>query len=69
MLPHCKTPDEVEDNLMMGMVAGGERIYARYYMSCHQLDGKRDGNRFPPLAGSEWANYAPNLIFVFNVQV
>ena len=69
MLPHFKTPDEVEDNLMMGMVAGGEKIYARYYMSCDQLDGKGDGNRFPPLAGSEWANYALNLIFVFNVHV
>jgi mono/diheme cytochrome c family protein len=39
---------------MTGMVAGGEKIYAKYCMSCHQLDGKGDGNRFPPLAGSEW---------------
>ncbi len=54
ILPHFKTPDEVKDNLIMGMVAGGAKVYATYCMSCHQLDGKGDGNRFPPLAGSEW---------------
>jgi glucose/arabinose dehydrogenase/mono/diheme cytochrome c family protein len=54
MLPHFKTPHEVKDNLIRGMEAGGAKIYATRCMSCHQLDGKGDGNRFPPLAGSEW---------------
>jgi glucose/arabinose dehydrogenase/mono/diheme cytochrome c family protein len=54
MLPHFKTPDEIKDNLITGMAAGGAKVYATYCMSCHQLDGKGDGNRFPPLAGSEW---------------
>lgn len=54
MLPHIKTPDEVKDNLIKGMAVGGAKVYSTYCMSCHQLDGKGDGNRFPPLAGSEW---------------
>lgn len=54
LLPHIKTPDEVEDNLVKGMLTGGAKTYATYCMSCHQLDGEGDGNRFPPLAGSEW---------------
>jgi len=54
LLPHIKTPDEDKDNLVNGMLAGGAKTYATYCMPCHQLDGKGDGNRFPPLAGSEW---------------
>lgn len=61
MLPHFKTPDEVKDNLIKGMAAGGAKIYGTYCMSCHQLDGKGDGNRFPPLAGSEWVVTGRNL--------
>jgi len=53
-LPHIKLPDETKDNLIRGMAAGGEKVYRTYCMSCHQLDGKGDGNRFPPLAGSDW---------------
>lgn len=56
LLPHIKTPDEAKDNLVKGMLAGGAKTYATYCMSCHQLNGKGDGNRFPPLAGSEWVN-------------
>lgn len=51
-----KTPDEVKDNLATGMASGGEKIYESYCISCHQSDGKGDGNRFPPLNGSEWVN-------------
>ena len=54
LLPHIKTPDEVKDNLVKGMLEGGAKTYAMYCMSCHQLDGEGDGNRFPPIAGSEW---------------
>jgi glucose/arabinose dehydrogenase/mono/diheme cytochrome c family protein len=49
-----KTPDEIKDDLSIGMVVGGEKIYNTYCISCHQGDGKGDGNRFPPLAASEW---------------
>lgn len=51
-----KTPDEVRDNLSAGMGIGGEKIYNTYCISCHQANGKGDGNRFPPLDGSEWVN-------------
>lgn len=51
-----KTPDEVKDNLAVGMSVGGEKLYKTYCISCHQGDGKGDGNRFPPLNGSEWVN-------------
>lgn len=43
------------------MAVGGAKVYATYCMSCHQLDGKGDGNRFPPLAGSEWVVTGRNL--------
>ena len=51
-----KTPDEVKDNLAIGILGDGEKIYKSYCISCHQSDGKGDGNRFPPLNGSEWVN-------------
>jgi len=54
LLPHIKTPDEVNDNLVKGMLEGGAKTYATYCISCHQLNGEGDGNRFPPLAASEW---------------
>lgn len=53
-MPHIKTPDEVNDNLVKGMLEGGAKTYATYCISCHQLNGEGDGNRFPPLAASEW---------------
>ena len=53
---HIKTPDEVADNLEKGTVAGGAKIYGTYCVACHQLNGKGDGSRFPPLDSSEWVN-------------
>lgn len=49
-----RTPDEVKDNLAVGMAVGGHAVYNSYCISCHQADGKGDGSRFPPLDGSEW---------------
>ena len=54
LLPNLKTPDKVLDNLDKGMAVGGEKIYKAYCISCHQGDGKGDGNRFPPLSASDW---------------
>jgi glucose/arabinose dehydrogenase/cytochrome c553 len=51
---YIKTPDEVQDNLHMGDRLEGSILYHTYCASCHQRDGKGDGNRFPPLAGSDW---------------
>src|SRR5690606_36522422 len=53
MKPNIKTPDEVNDNLERGRVLAGKKLYNLYCGSCHQGDGKGDGNRFPPLVGSE----------------
>lgn len=54
LLPHIKTPDSLKDNLVSGMVEGGAKVYGTYCISCHQPNGKGDGNRFPPLDSSEW---------------
>jgi mono/diheme cytochrome c family protein len=51
---HIRTPDEVADNLQKGVAIGGERIYQTYCASCHLIDGRGDGSRFPPLDSSEF---------------
>ncbi len=52
---NIKTPDEIADNLYKGKVTASV-VYATYCVSCHQNNGKGDGNRFPPVAQSEWVN-------------
>ncbi len=54
-----RDPDPVKDNMMRGMLGEGARIYQRYCLSCHQQNGKGDGNLFPPLSGSEWVTGGP----------
>ncbi len=56
MLPHIKTPDEVNDNLDKSKPVTGAKVYDIYCRACHQKDGKGDGLRFPPLDNSEWVN-------------
>jgi len=53
-LQHLRMPDENNDNLYKGKAVPGQQIYITYCSSCHQRNGKGDGNRFPPLEGSEW---------------
>ncbi|WP_426667727.1 c-type cytochrome [Mucilaginibacter sp. McL0603] len=53
---NIRTPDEIKDNLFKDMPATSA-VYSTYCVACHQTDGKGDGNRFPPLAQSEWVNY------------
>ncbi|MEJ7768309.1 MAG: c-type cytochrome [Chitinophagaceae bacterium] len=55
-LSNIRTPDEVNDNLYKGTALPGEQVYNIYCVSCHQRNGKGDGNRFPPLDSSEWVN-------------
>ncbi len=49
---NIKTPDIVKDNMEKKLMAAGEKAYQLYCGACHQGDGKGDGSRFPPLAGS-----------------
>ncbi|HET7180064.1 MAG TPA: c-type cytochrome, partial [Chryseosolibacter sp.] len=51
---NIRQPDEVEDNLDKGEVAGGAKVYEIYCGTCHQGDGKGASGRFPPLAKSPW---------------
>ncbi len=51
---HIRTPDEVADKLEKGNAEGGELVYTKYCVACHAKDGKGDGQRFPPLEGSEY---------------
>ncbi|HJP62635.1 MAG TPA: c-type cytochrome, partial [Mucilaginibacter sp.] len=53
---NIKTPDEIKDNLFKDMPTTSA-VYTTYCVACHQVDGKGDGNRFPPVAQSEWVNY------------
>ena len=53
---NIKTPDEINDNLFKDLPTAST-VYATYCIACHQSDGKGDGNRFPPIAQSEWVNY------------
>ncbi len=50
---HIRTPDAIRDNLEKKTISRGEKAYMLYCGPCHQGDGKGDGSRFPPLAGSE----------------
>lgn len=52
-LPHIKTPDEKSD-IVKAPVLKKSDVYTTYCVSCHQADGKGDGNRFPPIAESDW---------------
>ncbi|MFT7033930.1 MAG: glucose/arabinose dehydrogenase/mono/diheme cytochrome c family protein [Cyclobacteriaceae bacterium] len=52
--PNIKTPDEEKDNLTPMRVAAGAKLYNNYCGACHMANGKGDGSRFPPIAGSNW---------------
>lgn len=53
-MPHIKTPDETKDNLTPARVEAGAVLYNKYCGACHMANGKGDGSRFPPIAGSDW---------------
>ncbi len=53
---NVKTPDEIKDNLLKGKQPPGAEAYTRYCASCHLPGGQGDGNRYPPLFGSEWVS-------------
>lgn len=54
LLSHIRSPDEINDNLMKDVAAGGEKIYYQYCSACHQLNGKGASGRFPPIVGTDW---------------
>jgi mono/diheme cytochrome c family protein len=53
LLPHIKTPHEVEDNLQKHLPAD-EKLYNTFCGTCHQRNGKGARGRMPPLADSPW---------------
>lgn len=59
---YIKTPDEKADNLNTGDRLEGSILYETYCANCHQRDGKGDGTRFPPLAGSDFVTGDKNLL-------
>jgi glucose/arabinose dehydrogenase len=52
--PNIKTPDLKGDDLTKKLMSEGAALYAKYCAACHQSNGKGDGSRFPPLAGTDW---------------
>ncbi len=60
---YVKDPDPVKDNLDRSKpLSAGESIYLAYCRACHQQDGRGDGTRFPPLAGSPWVTGSPDTL-------
>lgn len=55
---YLKTPDPEEDHLQRGNTLQGGILYNSYCASCHQRDGRGDGNRYPPLRGDHWVDGA-----------
>ena len=53
---NIRTPHEVNDNLYKDKGLPGSQVYNTYCISCHQHNGKGDGNRFPPVENSDWVN-------------
>ena len=53
---HIKIPDKELDNMEIGMIESGAQVYHLYCGTCHQRDGKGDGNRFPPIHNSQVIN-------------
>ena len=53
---HIRHPDEQKDILGGETLAAGAKVYETYCVACHQRDGKGDGVRFPPLAGTRWVS-------------
>jgi glucose/arabinose dehydrogenase/mono/diheme cytochrome c family protein len=53
---NIKDPDEFLDNVESGLVEAGEKVYYLYCSTCHQRDGRGDGNRFPPISESKMVN-------------
>lgn len=52
--PSIRTPHEINDNLFKEKGLPGSSVYNYYCRSCHQHNGKGDGNRFPPVLNSDW---------------
>lgn len=51
-----RTPDAVKDNIYKDKGLPGAQVFNTYCISCHQHNGKGDGNRFPPVENSDWVN-------------
>ena len=52
--PNIKAPHEVKDDLTPMRAEAGAVLYNKYCATCHMANGKGDGSRFPPIAGSDW---------------
>jgi mono/diheme cytochrome c family protein len=53
---HIRQPDEQKDIIGAQALAAGAKVYQTYCIACHQGDGKGDGSRFPPVAGTRWVS-------------
>jgi len=64
LLTHIRTPDKINDNLAVGMVNEGQKIYNTYCIACHQGDGKGGGNIYPAptLVESDWVTGDKNRL-------
>lgn len=62
LMSNIRTPNEIDDNLEKGLVAGGEKVYQTYCGACHQNNGQGASGRFPSLAGTDWVTGDKNRL-------
>jgi glucose/arabinose dehydrogenase len=59
---NIRTPDEVQDNLLLNRPMGVATNYQTYCAPCHQRNGEGAGGRFPPITDPYWVNDKDRLI-------
>lgn len=59
---NIRIPHEIDDNIYKNKKVAGSLLYQTYCASCHQMNGKGDELRFPPIDNSQWINDKAKLI-------
>ena len=55
-MTHIRTPDIINDRIVLETSKAGQHIYNQFCIACHQSDGKGDSGRFPSLIATDWVN-------------
>ena len=55
-MTHIRTPDIINDRIVLNNSKTGQSIYNQFCIACHQSDGRGDSPRFPTLVDTDWVN-------------
>ena len=61
---NLRLPDEVKDNVYKDQTIPGIKLYQKHCASCHQMNGKGDEIRFPPLDNTLWVSNKKSLLYI-----